>query len=218
MRFNRNKINMMKKTIITTLVIGMMTVFGANAQKGMDKFMVQVDGLGCPFCAYGLEKKFKEFKGIKDVKIDIETGDFSFAYPAEKELTMAAVEQQVEKAGYTPITSKIERANGKIEESAAAALSENNTGTVTKNLMVAGNCGMCEARISKAAKSVAGVSEISWDKGNKMMKVSFDGGTTSLSEIEMAIAKAGHDTKNHTAEIGTYDGLPACCHYERIAK
>lgn len=56
----------------------------AFAQKPMDAFEVQVDGLGCPFCAYGLEKKFKEFKGIKEVKIDIETGDFSFAYPAEK--------------------------------------------------------------------------------------------------------------------------------------
>ncbi|SRR6056297_209972 len=206
----------MKKTIVVTLVIGMMTVFGANAQKAMDKFIVQVDGLGCPFCAYGLEKKFKEFKGIKNVKIDIETGDFSFAYPAEKALTLTAVQQQVEKAGYTPISSKIERASGKLEESASAALSESNTGTVTKNLMVAGNCGMCEARISKAGKSVAGVSEISWDKDTKMMMVSFDAGATTLSEIEMAIAKAGHDTKNHKAETGTYDQLPACCHYDRI--
>ena len=79
---------LIKKTILMTLVIGMMTMFSANGQKkAMDKFMVQVDGLGCPFCAYGLEKKFKEFKGIKAVKIDIETGDFSFKYPAEKALT-----------------------------------------------------------------------------------------------------------------------------------
>jgi copper chaperone CopZ len=196
----------------------MITVFGASAQKEMDKFMVQVDGLGCPFCAYGLEKKFKEFKGIKDVKIDIETGDFSFAYPAEKVLSLEDVDKQVEKAGYTPITSKIERANGKVEESASATLSENTSGTVTKNLLVAGNCGMCEARITKAAKSIAGVSEISWDKDTKMMMVSFDAAATTLSEIEMAIAKAGHDTKNHKAEKGTYDQLPACCHYDRISK
>lgn len=208
----------MKKTIVVTLVIGMMTVFGANAQKAMDTFMVQVDGLGCPFCAYGLEKKFKEFKGIKDVKIDIETGDFSFAYPAEKELTLAAVQQQVEKAGYTPITAKIVRADGKIEESAGQSLTEKTQGSITKNLMVAGNCGMCEARIGKAAKSVTGVSEISWDKDTKMMQVSFDAAAATLSEIEMAIAKAGHDTMNHKAETGTYDQLPACCHYDRISQ
>ncbi|MFD2586350.1 heavy-metal-associated domain-containing protein [Croceitalea marina] len=208
----------MKKTIIMTLVVGMMTMFGANAQKAMDKFMVQVDGLGCPFCAYGLEKKFKEFKGIKNVKIDIETGDFSFNYPAEKALTMEAVEKQVEKAGYTPVTSKIERANGKVEESMGATLSENTKGTITKNVMVAGNCGMCEARISKAASSVNGVSEVFWNKDTKMMKVSFDSGSTSLSEIEMAVVNAGHDTKNHKAQNGTYDELPACCHYERLTK
>ncbi|WP_350293022.1 heavy-metal-associated domain-containing protein [uncultured Croceitalea sp.] len=208
----------MKKTIIMTLVVGMMTMFGANAQKAMDKFMVQVDGLGCPFCAYGLEKKFKEFKGIKNVKIDIETGDFSFNYPAEKALTMEAVEKQVEKAGYTPVTSKIERANGKVEESKGVKLSDNSEGTIAKKVFVAGNCGMCEARISKAAKSVNGVSEISWNKDTKMMEVSFDAGITDLSKIEKAIAKAGHDTKNHKAQKETYDGLPACCHYERITK
>lgn len=208
----------MKKTIVVTLVIGMLTVFGANAQKAMDTFMVQVDGLGCPFCAYGLEKKFKEFKGIKDVKIDIETGDFSFAYPAEKALTLAAVEQQVEKAGYTPITARIERADGATEESTGQSLTEKTEGSVTKNLMVAGNCGMCEARISKAAKGVDGVSEISWDSDTKMMQVSFNAAATTLSEIEMAIAKAGHDTKNYKADKGTYDQLPACCHYDRISQ
>ena len=192
----------MKKTIIVTFVIGIMTMFSANAQKSMDKFMVQVDGLGCPFCAYGLEKKFKEFKGIKDVKIDIETGDFSFSYPSEKMLSMADVEQQVEKAGYTPITSRIERADGKIEESSAPDQSKEGEGTTTKNVMVAGNCGMCEARISKAAKGIEGVSNVSWNKDTKMMKVSFDT-TATLAEIEMAIAKAGHDTKNYKAETTT---------------
>lgn len=107
----------MKKTIITTVVIAILAIFSVNAQKQMDKILVQVDGLGCPFCAYGLEKKFKEFKGIRNVKIDIETGDFSFNYPAEKALSLNAVIKQVEKAGYTPINSKIERANGKIESS-----------------------------------------------------------------------------------------------------
>lgn len=210
----------MRKTIILTLVVGMMTIFSVNAQKSMDKFMVQVDGLGCPFCAYGLEKKFKEFKGIKDVKIDIETGDFSFAYPAEKELTMEAVEKQVQKAGYTPITSRIERADGKIEESTTSKLSEKKEGAVMKEVevMVGGNCGMCEARISKAAKSVNGVSDVSWNKDTKLMSVSFDMSTVSLVEIEKAIAKAGHDTKNFKAETDTYNSLPVCCHYERITK
>jgi mercuric ion binding protein len=96
----------------------------------MDAFEVQVDGLGCPFCAYGLEKKFKEFKGIKDVKIDIETGDFSFQYPAEKSLSLIAVVQQVEKAGYTPMKTVITRANGVVETDAQLATVDQNVAGV----------------------------------------------------------------------------------------
>ena len=186
----------MKKSIIVSALLMLMVVFSAVAQEGKDKFMVQVDGLGCPFCAYGLEKKFKEFKGIKNVKIDIETGDFSFSYPSEKSLTLADVEKQVEKAGYTPITAKVERANGKVEESSAMTMMKKTEGTVSKNVMVAGNCAMCEARITKAAESVKGVSAVSWDKD---------------------IAVAGHDTKNHQAHTNDYGNLPACCKYERLS-
>ena len=208
---------MMKKSIVTTVFLMLAVIFTAFAQDGRDKFLVQVDGLGCPFCAYGLEKKFKEFKGIKDVKIDIETGDFSFSYPSEKALSISDVEKQVEKAGYTPITAKVERANGKVEQSSASKMTVKSEGAVTKNVKVAGNCAMCEARITKAAGSVNGVSEVSWDKDTKIMKVTFDAGVTSLEKIEKEVAVAGHDTKNHQAHTDDYGNLPACCKYERLS-
>lgn len=205
------------KTIITTLVIAMMTVFGAQAQNEMDQFLVQVDGLGCPFCAYGLEKKFKEFKGIKNVKIDIETGDFSFRYPAEKQLSMADVENQVEKAGYTPITSKIERADGRVEESGDSKMkSTGKEAMVEKSVMVSGNCDQCRARIEKAAKGVVGVSMAEWDKNSKLLTVNLDRNSTSMEAVEKAVAGVGHDTKNHKAHTDDYGDLPACCQYERI--
>jgi len=104
-----------------------------KAQSERDQIEVQVDGLGCPFCAYGLEKKFKEFKGIKDVKIEMETGQFTFTYPSEKAMTLEQVENQVDKAGYiTELTEESE--------------------IVNKDIFVAGNCGMCKARIEKTAK------------------------------------------------------------------
>ena len=99
------------------LFLGMISVSTIQAQKQRDSFKVQVDGLGCPFCAYGLEKKFKEFKGIKNVAIDIETGNFTFTYPAEKKLSLADVEAKVKEAGYTPVTMKVTRADGKVEVS-----------------------------------------------------------------------------------------------------
>ncbi|SDB28028.1 Copper chaperone CopZ [Flavobacteriaceae bacterium MAR_2010_188] len=204
----------MKKTIITTVLIAFIGIFSINAQ-GMDKYQVKVDGLGCPFCAYGLEKKFKEFKGIKNVKIEIETGDFTFDYPADKALSIEDVENQVEKAGYTPMTTKIVRADGKIEASGEMEVVADNAELASKAVYVYGNCGMCEARITKAARTIPGVASATWDEDTKMLAVNYDVSKTSLSEIEMAVAKVGHDTKNNAAANATYYNLPACCKYER---
>jgi mercuric ion binding protein len=90
-------------------------------------------------------------------------------------------------------------------------------GTVEKETFkVAGNCGMCETRIEKAAKSVDGVSAADWNKETKMIEVSFDAAKTDIKKVHEAIAKVGHDTEMVRAEDETYDTLPGCCKYERM--
>ncbi len=204
-------------TIILSLIIAMTSMHQVNAQasKGMDQFEVQVDGLGCPFCAYGLEKKFKEFKGIKKVAIDIETGDFSFEYPTEKALTMQAVLDQVNKAGYTPNEAVITRANGTVETNVStnqAIAAQNLTST---NIYVYGKCGMCKARIEKAASDISGVDNAVWDVKTKQLDISYDKSNTTVITIKKAVAAVGHDTKDIKAANQTYDNLPACCLYKR---
>jgi mercuric ion binding protein len=211
----------MKRIIIMTMIMSLFAVTTTQAQKNgkqMDAFEVQVDGLGCPFCAYGLEKKFKEFKGIKKVAIDIETGDFSFQYPSEKALSMEDVVAQVKKAGYTPNIAKITRADGTIENSEAAAVTEVTDGSILTeaSVTVAGKCGMCEARILKATSGVVGITEASWNKDTQLLDVRFDEKQTSLDTIQKVIAEAGHDTKPYKTSEAAYADLPGCCKYERI--
>ncbi len=207
-------------TIIMSMVIGLMTLNSANAQSknSMDQFEIQVDGLGCPFCAYGLEKKFKEFKGIKKVAIDIETGDFSFLYPAEKALEMQTVLKQVEKAGYTPNIAVITRADGSVETNAVVKDAMATSNLTTTDIYVYGKCGMCKARIEKAVNNMNGVANAAWDVKTKQLTVSFDSEITSLSNVEKAVTAVGHDTKNEKASTATYDNLPACCLYKRDLK
>jgi mercuric ion binding protein len=81
---------------------------------------------------------------------------------------------------------------------------------------VAGNCGMCETRIEKAAKSVDGVLTADWDKETKMIDVKFDSDKGNIHKVHTAIAKAGHDTKMHKASNDVYDKLPGCCKYDRM--
>lgn len=203
-------------TIILSIVIGLFAFATAESQnnKERDQFEVQVDGLGCPFCAYGLEKKFKEFKGIKDIAIDIETGDFSFTYPASKNLSMTDVINQVIKAGYTPNLATIARADGTMENNESTqdiALGDLEEG----KLYVNGMCGMCKARIEKATSAVPGVATASWNVDSKMLSVAYDPKITNPDFIQKAAANVGHDTKKARATDEAYDNLHACCKYAR---
>ena len=87
--------------------------------------------------------------------------------------------------------------------------------TKKEEFKVYGNCGMCEARIEKAAKGMDGVSSADWDQETKMIEVKYNPGEVEMMDIHKAIAKVGHDTEKVEAEDKVYEGLPGCCKYER---
>ena len=37
-------------------------------------YEIRADGLACPYCAYGVEKKFMKLSGVKHVDIDLKKG------------------------------------------------------------------------------------------------------------------------------------------------
>lgn len=84
----------------------------------------------------------------------------------------------------------------------------------TANLKVSGNCGMCKDRIENAVKKIPTASG-TWDAETQTLTVSFDESKTSLDEIAMTIAKAGHDNDLYSAEKSVYENLPGCCLYTR---
>jgi len=208
------------KYIIISL-IGIFSFLSTNtllAQKGeRDQYTIQVDGLGCPFCAFGLEKKFKEFKGIKGVKIDMETGVFNFTYPSDKPLSIEQVQVQVDKAGYTPMSTKIVRADGTVEEEKMElpVFEINEESVITEIMEVSGKCDMCEKRIERAAIYLTGVISAEWKKKAKKLEVKFDESKITLVDIAKSIADAGYDNEKFRANDDDYEVLPACCHYKR---
>ena len=80
---------------------------------------------------------------------------------------------------------------------------------------VSGNCEMCKDRIEEAATSVKGVSAASWDVKTKKINVKYDATLSSISDIQKAIAKAGHDTGKFKADDRVYKSLPECCLYRK---
>ena len=148
----------------------------------------------------------------------METGLMNFDYPADKQLSIEQVERQVEKAGYTPVSVTIKRANGSVEKSEDANTHASDLVSGELNdiqFFVAGNCDMCKSRIEKAAKKVEGIQSATWNKETKelMVRAVSD---VAKSTLQTAVAEAGHDTKSVKASKDTYDNLPGCCQYERV--
>jgi periplasmic mercuric ion binding protein len=90
-----------------------------------------------------------------------------------------------------------------------------NQSSKTEKFKVYGNCGMCETRIKKAAKSVDGVISAEWDKNSGLLQVVTVNNKTDIGKIHLAIAKAGHDTDRQKATDESYNKLHGCCKYER---
>jgi len=209
----------MKNIIFVFSLIAMMTMAYTPtfAQKtDYDKVEVQVDGLGCPFCAYGLEKKMKELKGVKKVSIDMETGGMTLTYPSNKMVDIETIENQVKKAGYTPVTTKIARKSGEVimSDSDVEVLENEILENVqTASFKVHGNCDMCKVRIEKVANALFGVTGAVWEAESQLIKLEYDPELVDVETIHKAIAKAGHDTEKNKADDKVYENLPPCCMY-----
>jgi len=64
-------------------------------------YRLYVDGLACPFCAYGLEKNLATIAGIDGMETDIETGTITITMADATELQRETATQAVADAGFT---------------------------------------------------------------------------------------------------------------------
>ncbi len=64
-------------------------------------FILRVDGLACPFCAYGVEKKLLAVPGIASIEVLLDEGQIVLSFSREAELDVTALASAVEKAGFT---------------------------------------------------------------------------------------------------------------------
>ena len=64
---------------------------------------LRVDGLACPFCAYGLEKKLTALQGFKKktYEVEINEGKVLFGWRNQKPLDIVGISTAVDKAGFT---------------------------------------------------------------------------------------------------------------------
>ncbi len=88
----------MKKQILMGLfgLLFMQTAFAAGTH-----YEMRVDGLACPFCAYGIEKKLKAIEGTDKISVDLDKGLVSVDMAEDKELTEEQMKKLFHDSGFT---------------------------------------------------------------------------------------------------------------------
>ena len=79
----------------------------ALGQQADIRYKLYIDGLACPFCAYGIEKQLGKLAGVERIDIEIGAGTLTLTLAGDADLDEASARRAVEAAGFA--LEKVER-------------------------------------------------------------------------------------------------------------
>ena len=65
------------------------------------RYQMRVDGLACPYCAYGIEKNLKKIDGVEQIEVDLDNGLVIVNVTSGVTLTDAQMAKLFTDAGFT---------------------------------------------------------------------------------------------------------------------
>lgn len=89
-----------RKKQILLMVTALGLFAAASAGAASPEYRIHVNGLACPFCAYGIEKKLGEIKGVEKVETDVAAGSVTVTMADGNALDESAAAQAVKEAGF----------------------------------------------------------------------------------------------------------------------
>lgn len=91
----------MKNTV--QIVVWLLLVLWAGlAFAAGPSYQIRVDGLACPFCAYGIEKELNRIENVENVETHLADGVVIVTMREGASLDEQTANRAVEKAGFTP--------------------------------------------------------------------------------------------------------------------
>lgn len=96
----------MRKSVLVRALLGAvlaaaLLAMPGQAQETKPAYTVEVDGLACPFCAYGIEKRLLALEGVQTVETEIKSGAVIVTMQPGSTLDEDAARKAVEAAGFT---------------------------------------------------------------------------------------------------------------------
>lgn len=85
-----------RMAIVLGLILVTTSVLAAPAT-----YQLRVDGLSCPFCAYGIEKKLGALEGVQSIKTNIKDGVVIVIMKDGATLNEATAKKAVKEAGFS---------------------------------------------------------------------------------------------------------------------
>ena len=122
---------------VATLLISPMVLAAQEAREDVlqPKVIVEVDGLACPFCAYGLEQRIQEIRSVQQSIINIEAGTVELTPNEGKHIDIDEVKAAVKAGGFTARGEVgVALAGQLIDWNGVPALSINSTNRAGKNV------------------------------------------------------------------------------------
>ena len=97
-------------------VLAMAAFLSSNlVHAGVSSLSVAVNGMACPFCAFGVEKRLKTVNGVASVTVDMKTGKAMVTARPDMSIQYQKVPQAIKEAGFTAGEIQI-TADGYLEE------------------------------------------------------------------------------------------------------
>ncbi len=87
------------KKLVAMMVLSV--IWTAAAIAAEVQYEVGVDGLACPFCAYGIEKKLSSIDDVQDIAVDITRGLVIVTMAEGSELSEQLAREKVMDAGFS---------------------------------------------------------------------------------------------------------------------
>ena len=87
--------------IVRTAAFALSLLLPVAAFAAQTQYQLRVDGLACPFCAYGIEKALTRTDGVEGIDIDINAGIVTVTMADGAAMTEEKAQQIVEDAGFT---------------------------------------------------------------------------------------------------------------------
>lgn len=172
---------------IGLLALLMATTANASGQKDQEKVTVRVDGLSCPFCAYGLEKKLQSLNAVQSLNIKINEGIVEIFLKDGFRISEKDIRTAVNEAGFTPRDITIPEALAKIEENVSEII-----------LHIEGiQCSQCASQIHNALSAVDCVREVHVDQKTAQAVVLCTGDKNDQKKLVNLVVKLGFNVLSY---------------------